>query len=76
MTYKFEIRPLALVVTAEGDAIFSETSTRVEIDDEAAGEFVTVVQSNRTEAGIAIDPSEWPTIRDAIDQMIDNCRRS
>ncbi len=76
MTNKFEIRPLALIVTAEGDAIFSETSTNVTIDDEAAGEFVTVVQPNRTEAGIAIDPSEWPVIRDAIDQMIDNCRRS
>lgn len=40
MTY--ETRNLSIVVVPNGETIFSERATTVSIDDEGAGEFVTV----------------------------------
>lgn len=66
-----EIRTIGLVVLPECAPIFDERATRVEIVDEAAGEFVAVT----THSGeVNIDPSEWETLREAIDRMIKECR--
>ena len=71
----YEIRATKLIVAPECEQIYSEMVTSVEIKDEAAGEFVMVSQSGRTDIGqIAISPEEWPTIREAIDRMIAQCR--
>lgn len=67
-------RTIALAVLPEGERIFAESVTEVRIQDEAAGEFVEIVQPNRTEPGIAVDPVEWPALREAIDRMIGECR--
>lgn len=73
---KFEVRTTKLVVAPKGEQVFSEMATWVEIKDDAAGEFVMVTQSGRTDVGqIAIDVDEWPALRDAIDRMIAQCRR-
>ena len=70
-----EIRVTQLTVLPDDQATYSEMATTISIDDEAAGEFVIVEQNGRTDMGkIAIDPSEWPTMRDAIDRMIAECR--
>jgi hypothetical protein len=72
----YEIRTTKLVVAPRGDQVYSEMATSVEIKDEAAGEFVMVSQSGRTDIGqLAIDIDEWPALRDAIDRMIAQCRR-
>jgi hypothetical protein len=72
---KFEVRTTKLVVAPKGEQVFSEMATWVEIKDDAAGEFVMVTQSGRTDVGqIAIDTDEWPALRDAIDRMIAQCR--
>lgn len=56
-----------------GEPIFSERATRISIVDEAAGEFVEVSQESRAGLGkIAIDREEWPTLRAAIDKMIES----
>jgi hypothetical protein len=68
----YETRILALVVLPEGDGILYERATRIEIDDEGAGEFVTLEQSE--DRKIRIDPDEWPEMRAAIDRMIEECR--
>lgn len=69
------IRVLSLTVGPDDQPIFSEMHTVVSIVEEAAGEFVEVSQAGRTDLGkIAIDPSEWPTLREAIDRMIADCR--
>jgi hypothetical protein len=67
-----ETRTLAVIVLPEGETIFHERATRIEIDDEATGEFLTLHQC---EGGkIRIDPSEWPKLRAAINRMIRQCR--
>lgn len=70
-----QTRITRLVVVPEGEALFSELATTVEIDDEASGEFVIVEQCGRTDIGkIAINPEEWPALRAAINRMVRACR--
>ncbi len=61
----------------EDDPLFSEMRTEITIVDEAAGnEFVEVSQHGHTDLGkIQIDPSEWPGLRDAIEQAVAQCRQ-
>lgn len=69
-------RTTQVVVLPEGQPVFSEMATTVTIVDEAAGEFVEVVQSGRIDLGkISINPNEWPALREAIDMMIAQCQR-
>lgn len=73
----YEIRTVALLVNRKGCAVFDDTATRVEIVDEASGEFVEVRQNASTTSGlIGITPEEWPLLREAIDRMIDECREA
>lgn len=68
-------RITVLTVLPEGQPLFSEQATEVQIVDEAAGEFVEVSQHGRTDLGkIAIRPEEWPALREAIDHLIGECR--
>ena len=72
---KYKTRTMAILLLPIGDATYSEMATTVRINDKAAGEFVEVCQSERDGVGkIAIEPDEWPTLRAAINQMIDECR--
>lgn len=73
----YEIRTVALVVNKNGCEIFDDSATRVEIVDEAAGEFVEVRQSaSMTNGLIGITKEEWPLLREAIDRLISECRES
>jgi hypothetical protein len=73
-----EVRITRVTIVPRGEAIFCERATHVETQDEAAGEYVRIVQQDdrqtATEQTIQIDPAEWPTIRNVIDYMIQNCR--
>jgi len=47
----------------------------VTIEDEAGGEFVVVRGNTDTHHGsVAINPNEWPAVRDAIDRMVKECK--
>ena len=72
----YEIRTIAVLVNKPAEPILFEMATKVEICDEAAGEFLKVSQSNdKAENGtIQITPEEWPVLREAIDMMIKECR--
>ena len=71
----FEKRVTAVTVCKRGEPIFSDYATRVEIVDEAAGEFVEVSQAGREGGGkIAVASNEWLALRDAIDELIAACR--
>ncbi len=73
MTY--ETRVTQMFVLPKTEPIFSEMATQVSIVDEAAGEYVEVKQTGRTDLGkIAIDPEEWPMLKCAIDTLIAECR--
>ena len=75
MIAEYETRVMALLVVPVGQPAYSEMATTVEIVDEAAGEFVEVVQHGRTDIGkIMINSEEWPALRSAIDRMIKACR--
>lgn len=68
-----ETRPISWIVKPPDEPIFSELATEVRIVDEAAGEFVVVKQDRSDPGEIAIEPSEWPTLRDAIDNAVRQC---
>lgn len=73
---QYDIITTRLTVVPEGEPIYSEMATHVEMQDEAAGPFVELIQVGKIgEAGrnvVRIDAGEWPAIRGAIDQMIDD----
>lgn len=72
-----ETRVVKVMIAPKDERIFSEMATFVEIDDEAAGEFVKVSQPlthTASEFAIFIEKETWPHIRDAIDKMIAKCR--
>ena len=68
-----------LTILPKGDPIFSEKATRVSLDDEAAGLFVTVSQDADSGNGlgkIQIMVEEWPQIREAIESMLAVCEEN
>ena len=67
-----------VTVIPEGEPLFSEMATEVEIVDEAGGEFIKVSQCHSrvgddARGEICIAPEEWPTLKLAIDEMIREC---
>jgi hypothetical protein len=62
-----KIRPIAWVVAPDGEPIYSEKATKISIDDEGGGEFITIVQGD---GEIKIDLGEWPSIEVAIKMAI------
>jgi hypothetical protein len=73
MTY--ETRTTKVVIVPKGEPLFNQEATEIEIVDEAAGEFVEVRQcSDAYDGKIGITVEEWPTIRNAIDDMLGRCR--
>lgn len=73
---KYITNTKSLIVRPEGEAIFSERATTVSVDDEAAGTFVVIEQFGRSDSGkVAIDPEEWPAIRDAVEAMLAECEK-
>ena len=70
---EYEHRVIAIVVNRPGEPLFSECATRVELSDEAAGEFVLVSQD---EGRLRICKEEWPALREAIETMIAGCRKN
>lgn len=76
-TDRHDVRIIKIAVCPKGEPVFSEQTTSISIDDEAAGEYVKVMQEGgHTDIAkwIAVDPDEWVTLRDSIDFMIDQCR--
>lgn len=70
----FEKRIRSVIVLPKGYKVFSEMATTVEINDEG-GEFLRVSQSRSVGTqSILIDPQEWGVLKEAIDEMIKECR--
>lgn len=68
-------RVTRLLVVPQGEPMYSEMTTTVEIDDEVGGEFVVVSQEGREDIGkITINPEEWPVLRAAINRMVKACQ--
>ena len=60
----------AMTVLPEGESVFSEMSTKIEIDDEAGGAFLVVSQVwGAGNGSIRLTSEEWPAVRGAIEAM-------
>lgn len=70
---KYITRITQFTVVPEGKPIYNEMATEVTLDDECGGEFVKVTQHVEDGGSIKIEPEEWPTLRDAINDMIAFC---
>lgn len=73
----YENRITCIVMAKTGEPTFSYMSTKIEITDEAGGEYVQVTQQMEkpgVQQQIEIDPTEWQTLKNSIDFMIRNCR--
>lgn len=70
----FVLRTTGVVVNTEGSPLFSESATKIEIVDEAAGEFLEISQTDDDVSKIRITKEEWPSIQAAIDLMIRNLK--
>jgi hypothetical protein len=72
---KYTERTIKWCIIPDGAPLFDELATDIEVVDEAAGEFVEVIQHTDGCGKIQIDPEEWPTIRKAIDNAVKLCRK-
>jgi hypothetical protein len=72
---KYETRTTKIVVVPEGEPIFGDLATSIEIEAESEVYEFLVIKQDLIPNGVRIDPQEWPTIRAAIDEMIGRCRR-
>ena len=73
--YIYEPRVTGITVIPKNQPLYSEMGTTVTIVDEAGGEFVEVSQHGGPDLGkIAINPEEWPVLRDTITEMLKQCR--
>lgn len=71
MSTKCIIRPVAWIVKPVGEPLFSEQATRVEIVDEAGGEFLEITDGRQQK--IQIDAAEWPELKRAIEKAVKWC---
>jgi len=70
----YQSRVLDMVLLPEGKRVFDVGVINVEVTDEGAGEFLTVIQQTVDgQQEIKIDPEEWPHLKEMIDLMISNC---
>ena len=72
-TKRYGVRIKSLAIVVENKPVFDEDTLIIGIDDQAAGEFVTLANTTG-EQHISIDPTQWPVVRDAIDFMTQHCR--
>lgn len=70
----YATRVTQVTVSPKDARVFDERSTAVAIEDEGAGEYVTIHQPGH-DAKIQIEAAEWPAIREAIDRMIQETRK-
>jgi hypothetical protein len=64
-------RTTEVTVYPKGEPIFSEMATRIRVEDEAAGEFVEIVQEYGQDGkrSIRLDAKEWEYIKQIVDRM-------
>ena len=67
---------MSVIVIPPGESVFSANATVISIEDEAAGEYLTIKQQNDdtpSDEGnqrIIITPEEWPEIKQALEMML------
>jgi hypothetical protein len=76
MSAKYLARTTRVSIMPEGEPLFSEKCTHVEIQDEAGGEYVVIRQNlGGDNESVSIDPEEWPLIKRSVDEMVANLKQ-
>ena len=70
----YETLVTRITVVPAGEPIYHKRAWVVEIDDDAAGEYLRVRSMDDESREIRLDASEWPELRAAIDSMVARCR--
>lgn len=75
----YRIRQTQLTALPDGEPIFSERATKIEIVDEAGGEYLRITQQTDRclDPGlqsICIEGKEWDTIKRAIETLLDEIK--
>lgn len=71
---KYHLITKSLMVKQINEPIFSNGATEIALEDEAAGLFVVLIQRpDDGEQKVSICKEEWPFIRDAIEQLMEEC---
>lgn len=72
MNQEYEIRVTRLLVNRIGEPIFAPCATTVEIDDQAAGEYLVIRQDHdqAKNGEIYIEAEQWPKIKEAIETLL------
>ena len=66
----------AITILPEGEPIFSEMATTVKIEDEAAGAFISIQQSDNLDKGkVNFDEKEWPMVKEAVEELLKVCEQ-
>ena len=72
---KYELRTTQLILTPEGDDIYSSMATQFAVTDEGGGEFIEVRQFDKTDgAAIRIEPFEVEPFIEALRKINDEVR--
>ncbi len=76
---KYITRTTKMTILPEGDPIFSEQATHIEVAQEAAGDgFLKITQDAGDpvyEGSVCIDHDNWPAIKAAIETMLEDIKK-
>ena len=71
---KYEVRVMKRIMQPVGGEGFCQR-IHVEIDNEGAAEYLKCTNEDLPDQALYIEPGQWPTLRELIDEMIKDCRR-
>ncbi len=70
----YHTRVTRLTISQPGEPIFSDQTIHIEIEDEAAGEYVKISQQSdhrdAQDQSVCITPDEWPAVFDAVESLL------
>jgi hypothetical protein len=67
---KYKERITQMTITQVDETLLSETATIITIEDDGAGEYLSIFQPTGSgKDAINIDPDEWVVMRSTIDRM-------
>ena len=70
---EYQTRTIKVLIGVKGKPLYDEMGYMIEITDECGGEFIEL-SASRESGKIRIDSESWPALRDAIEDMIEECR--
>jgi len=68
---KYITRTTKMTILPEGDPIFSEQATHIEVAQEAGSDGFLKI----TEGSVCIDHDNWPAIKAAIETMLEDIKK-